>query len=114
MIARFVTLVVALFLLGRLGVRYKRGELSLRRSLFWAGPWIVLTIVMLSPDLVDTLATRAGVETATGIDFMAYIAVGVAFYILYRLFIRLDRIERDLTKLVRHLALIEAPGPSDD
>ena len=54
---------------------------SLRRMLVWSLPWLGLGIVMLLPSLADEIARLLGLETATGIDLMAYVAVGVAFYL---------------------------------
>ena len=105
MIARILTVFIVLVLLARLHLRYRRGEISLRRMLFWTVPWIGVGLVMLSPEWADTLALFLGIETATGVDFLTYVAVGVAFYLLFRLFIRLDHIERHLTTLARHSAL---------
>lgn len=108
MLIRITTLLVVLVLLLRLIQRYRRGEMSLRRTLFWSLPWVAAAIVMLSPELADRIAVRLGVVTATGVDFLVYVAVGILSYGFFRLFIRLDRIERDLTKLVRHVAIREA------
>jgi hypothetical protein len=85
--------------------RYRRREISLRRAFFWVGLWLGVLVVMLWPGLADLAAAQLGIETATGIDFLVYVAVGVSFYLLFRVFVRLDDIERDLTRLVRHLAL---------
>ena len=108
MAARIITLLVVLLLLARLWLRYKREGISLRRTLVWTLPWLGLGVVMLSPSLADRTAILLGLETATGIDLMAYVAVGVAFYLLFRIFVRLDRAERDLTALTRQLALRDA------
>ena len=49
---------------------------------------------------------------------MVYLGVGVAFFLLHRVFLRLDRLERSLTRLVRHQALSDAaegePPPAPD
>ncbi len=107
MLIRIATLLVVALLLARLAQRYRRREMSLRRILFWSLPWLAVAVVMLSPELADAIAVRLGVVTATGVDFLVYIAVGLLFYGFFRLYIRLDRAERDLTRLVRHIAIRE-------
>ena len=108
MLARVLTIAVALVLLSSLAVRYRRGRISLRKAMFWAGPWVLVTIVMLSPALADALAVRLGLEDSNGIDLMVYLGVGVAFFLLHRIFLHLDRLEQSLTRLVRHQALSDA------
>ncbi len=108
MLARVLTIVVALMLVSSLAVRYRRGRISLRKAMFWAGPWLLVAIVMLSPTLADAVAVRLGLQDANGIDLVVYLGVGVAFFLLYRIFLRLDHLERTLTRLVRHQALSDA------
>lgn len=108
MVARTLALFVVVLMLSRLSLRYRRERISLRRLLVWSLPWLGLGIVMLLPNLADEIARLLGLETATGIDLMAYVAVGVAFYLLFRIFVRLDQVERDMTALTRQLALKEA------
>lgn len=108
MIARLIALFVVLLMLGRLWLRRRQEKISLRRMFVWSLPWLGLGVVMLSPSMADEIASLLGLETATGIDLMAYVAVGVAFYLLFRVFVRLDEAERDLTTLTRELALRDA------
>lgn len=108
MLARILTIVVALVLLGSLATRYRRGRISLRKALFWAGPWVGVVIVMLSPRLADAVAAALGLEDANGIDLVVYLGVAFAYFLLHRLVLRLDRIEHSLTRLVRHQAMSDA------
>jgi hypothetical protein len=106
---QIVASVVVVVLLLRLVQRYRQKQVSLRRFLFFGAVWLGSGIVVLWPEIADRVAAGMGLETATGIDFVVYVAVGVAFYMLFWLFVRLDRIERDLTTIVRHLALHDEP-----
>ncbi len=108
MLARLLTLAGAILLLASLAVRYRRGRMSLRKAMFWAAPWVFLAVVMLSPSLADAVAMRLGLEDANGIDLVVYLGIAVAFFFLHRIFLRIDRLEQSLTRLVRHQALSEA------
>jgi hypothetical protein len=112
MIARVIALFVVVLMLTRLWMRHRRDKISLRRMLVWSSPWLGLGIVMLSPRLADEIAGFLGLETATGIDLVAYVAVGVAFYLLFRVFVRLDQVEHHLTVLTRQLAIERAEHES--
>ena len=113
MLARVLTVAIALLLLVSLAARYRRGRISLRAAMFWAAPWVVVTIVMLSPPLADAVALYLGLEDTTGVDLLAYLGIGAAFYLLYRIFLRLDRLERALTRLVRHQGIRDAGGSGE-
>ena len=108
MLARLLTLAVAVLLLASLAVRYRRGRISLRKAMVWAAPWVFLAVVMLSPSLADAVAMRLGLEDANGIDLVVYLGVGVAFFFLHRISLRIDRLEQSITRLARHQALGEA------
>lgn len=106
---RVAAVIVVALLLVRLFVRWRRREISLRRAGLWAILWLGAAVVVAFPEAtVDRLAARLGIETATGIDFVVYVAVALAYYLLFRVFTRLDRVQRETTALVRSLALREA------
>lgn len=83
--------------------RFIRREISLRRMLAWAALWIAATVVVLVPRTSERLALVLGV--GRGVDVVIYLSIALLFYLQYRLFARLDRIERDITKIVREQAL---------
>jgi len=101
MTIQIITTIVVLFLISRVGTRFKNKEITFKEAVFWG----VLWFVVLFPDIADTIASRIGIQTATGIDLVVYIAVGLAFYLIFRMFVHIERLERDITKVVRHIAL---------
>lgn len=105
MLIQILTIIAVLYLLSRLGGQFKRKQVTGKEALFWALVWFGLGVVVLYPKLTDRLAVIMGLQTAKGIDLVVYIAVAVVFYLVFRLFVRLDRIERVITTIVRHLAL---------
>ncbi|MBU2575975.1 DUF2304 family protein [Patescibacteria group bacterium] len=105
MLIQIITIIVVLFLLTRIGSKLKRKEITLKEAFFWGALWFAVGIVVLYPQLADKAASYIGLQTATGIDLVVYIAVGLAFYLIFRLFIHIERIERNITKIIRHIAL---------
>ena len=107
MFIKITTLILVALLVMRVGDKLKKKQLTFKEALFWGILWFAVGVVVLYPRLADQLAATLGLQTATGIDLVVYVAVGVVFYLVFRLYIRLDRIEHNLTKLARHLALRE-------
>ncbi len=105
MLIQAITIIVVLFLITRVGAKLKRRDIAFKEALFWALLWFGVGIVVLYPQLADQVASYAGLQTATGIDLVVYIAVALAFYLIFRLFVHIERIERDITKIVRRMAL---------
>jgi len=105
MLIQIITIIVVLFLLTRVGSKLKRKEINFKEAFFWGLIWFLVGIVVLYPKLVDKLAKYVGLQSATGIDLVVYIAVALAFYLIFRLFVHVERIERDITKIIRHIAI---------
>jgi len=51
------------------------------------------------------LATLTGV--GRGVDVVIYVAIIILFYLLYRLYIKIENIEREITLIVREIAILE-------
>lgn len=107
MLIKIITLIFVTLFIMRLGAKLKKKELTLKESLFWGILWFAVGVVVLYPSLADRLAAALGLQTATGIDLVTYLAVALIFFLVFLLYVRLDKIEHNLTKLTRHLALRE-------
>tara|TARA_Y100000310_G_C20440008_1_gene695627 strand:+ start:531 stop:866 length:336 start_codon:yes stop_codon:yes gene_type:complete len=105
MLIQIITIIVVLFLITRVGTRLKRKEITFKEAVYWGVLWFGVGIVVLYPQIADKIASYIGLRTATGIDLVVYIAVGLAFYLIFRLFVHIERIERDITKVIRHMTL---------
>ncbi|OIO49957.1 MAG: hypothetical protein CO042_01795 [Parcubacteria group bacterium CG_4_9_14_0_2_um_filter_41_8] len=105
MLIQIITIIVVLYLLTRVGAKLKRKDITLKEAFLWGVLWLGVGIVVLYPSLADKIASYVGLQTATGIDLVVYLAVGLAFYLIFRLFVHIERIERDITKIIRQVAL---------
>ena len=105
MLIQIITIIVVLFLITRVGSKLKRREITFKEALFWALIWFGVGLGVLYPQVADRAASYIGLQTATGIDLVVYIAVALAFYLIFRLFVHIERVERNITKIVRRLAL---------
>mgnify|MGYP001561203442 CR=1 FL=1 len=61
--------------------------------------------VALSPQTTDVIAKLVGV--GRGADFIIYLSLIALFYLMFRLFGKIEDVEREITKLVRKLAIEE-------
>lgn len=93
-----VTLVSALVIF-RSFVNYKKGTLSKKAAGAWIIVWVLIAAVFWSPEIASRLAQATGV--GRGADLIIYIAIITIVYLLYRVFVRLERIDREITILTR-------------
>ncbi|EKD93442.1 MAG: hypothetical protein ACD_28C00147G0002 [uncultured bacterium] len=101
-----IQIVVTLFVLfaaSRIILQYKNENVSKRALIFWLIIWGIVTGVAFWPNLVDRLARYFGVSR--GIDVVVYFGLVALFYMIYRAYIKIEHLERDITKIVRSIAL---------
>ena len=110
-VIQIILIVFAVFGFAAAVSRYRRGGLSLRQLVLWGVLWLVIAAVVLRPETASSLAHRLGV--GRGADVVVYLAVAAIFYLLFRMFARLEDHERQITRLARELALKELEGPHE-
>jgi len=84
-------------------LRFKKGDLDFKRLSLWVVFWLAAAVAVIWPDLTVLVANYVGI--GRGADLVVYVSLVVLFYILFRLLIRIEKLEKNLTKLVRQRAL---------
>ena len=75
----------------------------------WSVIWITVVVVALFPSIVDiilayTAAGRAGLGTFFGMGLV------FVLFVVYRIYVKLERVEQKLVKTIQELALKENWG----
>ncbi len=104
-IVQLLLILFFLFALVKVIGRFKAGELSWGATVGWALFWVVATVVVLLPDSTAFFAKIVGIGRGT--DLVVYIAVALLFFIIFRLTIKIELLNRDITKLTRKISLQE-------
>lgn len=104
-------LLFVLFTLSRVVGRFRAREATLGEVIFWSIFWIIVGGVGVYPDVANWLAIALGV--GRGADAVVYVALMAVFYILFKIFTRIERIERNMTSIVREIALRDAAHGHD-
>lgn len=95
--------VFLLFALSRAFLRLKSGELPLVGFFFWSFVFSLAIVVVLFPELTSIVANRFGI--GRGVDIVLYVSVVVLFYLVFRLYIFLEDMQHEITKLVGRIAI---------
>lgn len=102
----FVKLLVTLFVifaLSRVWLRRRDGSINFGGWLAWSVVWVGVGVFVWLPKISDVAAGKIGI--GRGVDALVYFSIIVLYYGAFRLYIKLELLQRDLTALVRALAL---------
>lgn len=102
-IVQFLIIGLAVLVLFRTGLGFKRKRITRKLFIFWQSLWIIVIIVAVLPQVTDPLSKILGV--GRGVDVATYFSILLIFFLIYKIMARLEKIELEITKLVRHLSL---------
>ena len=106
MVIQLVLIAFALFALLRVFAQYRAQKVSSGWFCTWTLLWVLVIVVVLVPDVTNFFAAAAGV--GRGADLVVYVSLAVLFYSLFRLAVRQEQLHRELTELVRKIAVENA------
>lgn len=101
-----LALIFIIFAVSRVILRFRDGSMSGKELFFWIAFWIAAAVVIVWPGLTDRAAKYVGINR--GADAVVYISVIVIYYMVFRVYVKLNHLEREITRLVRALAIREA------
>lgn len=112
MLIKILVTLFVLFAVSRVFLRYREKRIGLLTTLVWCAVWMGIVTFVWWPRVSDIIANSIGV--GRGVDALLFVAVIILFYGAFRLYIKIDFIERQLTDLVRKIALREASDGQKD
>lgn len=100
---------ITLFIVGILFKLIKQRQsdkISVTGFVIWCVLWLIVLIVFWQPDTTTYLANFLGI--GRGADLAVYVSIVAIFYLLFRIYVRLSKIESEITKVVRDDAIKNA------
>ncbi len=98
-----IIIIFALFALSRAMLRFRDNKLGRNEFLFWAGLWTAAIIISFIPSILGVFSGRIG--TTSGLDLVLYLSIIALFYLMFRLYVRTEALEKEITSVVRELAI---------
>ncbi len=98
LVSIFIVIVIT-----RLIKQARNNKLSNFSLLAWLVLWLAILLVFWQPEITSWLAFNLGVNR--GADLVVYLSIIIIFYLLYRIFVHLNKIEEAITKVVREEAI---------
>ncbi len=81
----------------------KTKELTLKETIAWLIIWSGIGIVFWFPQYTTKIANILGI--GRGADLITYFSIIILAYLIFRIFIHLEKIEKNITTLTREDAL---------
>ena len=95
---------VACLSIWRILSNIKGERIGIRSGMVWVGLWLCIGFFALFPDLLDKLMVIAQMENR--MFFLLVVAVFILFALLFNVVSRIDRMQRNISKIVREIAII--------
>lgn len=104
MLQQIIVLLIIAWFIFRLYWQKKKNHIGVNEFLFWLIFWLIAAGLIIFIRYIDKLAAGLGFS-ASGIEILIYLSIASLFYFVFRLRLRFEKIEKDITKIVKHLAL---------
>lgn len=95
---------IALFFIYRVVNQFRNNKRLLYGTILWVGFWVMVSILAIKPDFIsENLASSLGFKS--NINAVIFVALGFLFIMTYYQSSMIDLIEKQMTELVRKIAL---------
>lgn len=101
-----ILLLFIIFALSRVLLRLKERVISTKAAIFWSFLWISAFAGILLPQTTSRVAEYFGV--GRGVDVILYLSLALLFYLVFRIYVMVEDIKSEITKIVRTVALNKA------
>jgi len=91
------------FAVSRAVLRAKDRSIGLGELFFWLAIWGGLFFVVFFPSITSHIARFVGI--GRGIDVIVYTSIGLLFYMIFRMYVKIEELEMQLTKIVRDISI---------
>lgn len=109
---QILILLFALFAITRVGIQARRRDIPTIWAIVWGLVWVSAAVVSVLPQTTDLLAARVGISR--GADLIVYVAILALLFLVFRIVVKLESTQQEITKLVRSLALQQLEGQKSD
>lgn len=105
---KYVALVLTLLVVAKSYLAYRQRQESFVMFLFWSTTWVGIIIIAFYPEVITTIFG----ERRLGVGSFLGVALVFVYYVLYRVYSKADRLEKQMHDIVRGLALKDQEKPT--
>ena len=93
-------------------IRYLTEKQSFSTTILWTVLWLFVILFSIFPDASGRFASLFGITR--GLDFIIIVGFVVLLYVIFRLFNKLDKLQDDVNKIVKEIALSNEIGSDEE
>ncbi len=106
MTIRLLVWIIGLLILYSVFVKFRKKEISLGWFLFWFLSCAGIIGVVNQAYIVDRIANFIGLGQGRGVELALFFAILVLLYLMFRFYLKLTKVESQISEIVKHIALI--------
>ena len=104
MFQQIIALIIIIFFLFRLCAQKRKEEISKNEFIFWLVFWFFSILAIVFIKKIDFFVASLGFSSS-GINILLYLSILVILYMLFKIRIKIEKQDRNITKIIRELAL---------
>lgn len=104
MIQQIIAILILVFFIFKLSREWKKKSITINEFIFWLFFWVVGVLVIAFIKPIDKLVMNLGFSSS-GINLVFYVAVLLLFYLIFKMRLRMVKMEKDITELSRKISL---------
>jgi hypothetical protein len=105
-ISQIFAVLLAGIVISKSYVDFRARAESLQMFIFWLMTWMMIVLIALFPTIINTLIFSFGSGQA-GLGTFFGMVIVFLYFVVYRIYVKLERMEQKLTKTIQELALKE-------
>lgn len=101
---QYFAIILIVFFVFRLFWQKQKKQIANGEFLFWLIFWVITTVAVVSLKEIDRIVAELGFS-GSGIEILLYMAVAFMFYLIFRMRLRILRLEKNITSIIREIAI---------
>lgn len=104
MLQQILAFAIILYFVLKLVGQKRNKSINNYEFLLWLVFWLSAGTAVIFIKQIDKVVARLGFS-GSGIDVLIYLSMAILFYLVFRLRIRMEKQERNITKIIRNLSI---------
>ncbi len=99
-----IALILIIIFVWRLVGQKNKKQIGQNEFVLWLSFWLLGALAIIFIKQIDSLVEQLGFS-GTGINFLLYIAIIILFYLIFKLRLKIAKLDKQLTEIVRKITL---------
>lgn len=102
-IIQIILILFAVFAWSRAIIRSRDRSIGPAELILWSFIWVSVIITAITPSIINKISAIVGIGRA--VDLAVYISIILLLYLVFRLYVIIDKQNKEITSLVREVAI---------